>query len=53
MCWPHWRRVPKMLQRIIWEEARRLPDVSEEYWRARCEAIEAVRLKEIAEKGRN
>lgn len=45
MCWPHWRRVPKVLNRTIFDTCGR--DVyEEEYEAAVAEAIRAVQAKE-------
>jgi hypothetical protein len=44
MCWPHWRRVPKILNRMIFDtcRARDWPN----YQIARDEAVRIVTLKD-------
>jgi hypothetical protein len=44
MCWPHWRRVPKALNRAIFETYRSRS--WEEYGANRDEAIRIVNEKE-------
>lgn len=46
MCWPHWRRVPRILNRVVFETYRNLRADPEAYRRARDEAIRIVNLKE-------
>jgi hypothetical protein len=50
MCWPHWRRVPKRIQRDIWDTCKRMVNGDEDaeapYMFARDEAIAAVAAKE-------
>lgn len=43
MCWPHWRRVPKFLQRVIWREVKSADRT--EYTKAVKQAIEIVTEK--------
>lgn len=62
MCWAHWRRVPKALNRAVfdtyadWQAARRCDpgglgvfEVTAAYRQARDAAIAAVEAKEAAE----
>jgi hypothetical protein len=44
MCWPHWRRVPKELNRAIFDTYRRR--AWDEYRANRDEAICVVNFKE-------
>lgn len=47
MCWPHWRRVPKALNRAIFDTYARGP--AEAYRDNVAEAIRAVQDKECGE----
>lgn len=62
MCWPHWRRVPKALNRAVfdtfadWQAARRndpggerMAEATAAYRQARDAAIAAVEAKESDE----
>ena len=62
MCWPHWRRVPKALNRAVfdtfeaWQAARRndpggmkMGEATASYRQARDAAIAAVEAKEADE----
>lgn len=46
MCWPHWCRVPKVLNRAIFAAYRNLRSDPAEYRRVRDEGIAAVVEKE-------
>ena len=46
MCWPHWRRVPKVLNRAVFETYRNLRNDPRAYRQARDAAISAVTAKE-------
>lgn len=46
MCWPHWRRVPKALNRAVFETYRNFRHDPEAYRQARDEAIRIVNEKE-------
>jgi hypothetical protein len=50
MCWPHWRRVPKVIQRRVWVNYRdgQCDDMkpSDEWHAAARDAIKAVAEKE-------
>lgn len=49
MCWPHWRRVPRVLNRAIFETFANGP--AEAYRANVAEAVRAVQEKEAAENG--
>ncbi|WP_197424214.1 hypothetical protein [Sphingomonas sp. CCH9-E2] len=59
MCWPHWRRVPKALNRAVFETyadasgrelgGEALREASARYRQARDAAIAAVEAKEAKE----
>jgi len=49
MCWPHWCRVPKVLNRAIFAAARNLRSDPAAYRKVRDEGIAAVVAKEAAE----
>ena len=46
MCWPHWRRVPKALNRAVFETFFSIRIDPESYRQARDGAIAAVEAKE-------
>lgn len=49
MCWPHWRRVPKALNRAVFETFANLRNDVDAYRQARGAAIAAVEAKEADE----
>lgn len=49
MCWPHWRRVPKPLNRAVFETYRNLRRDPETYRQARDAAIRIVNEKEAGQ----
>lgn len=49
MCWPHWRRVPKALNRAVFDTYANLRNDVGAYRQARDAAIEAVNVKESGE----
>ena len=49
MCWPHWCRVPKILNRLVFATYREMRWNPSAYRKARQEAIDAVVAKEAAE----
>lgn len=65
MCWPHWRRVPKALNRAVFDTfadlqaarrndpgGQRMSEVTDAYRQARDAAIDAVNTKEANERER-
>jgi len=48
MCWPHWCRVPKVLNRAIFAAARDLRSDPAAYRKVRDEGVAAVVAKEAA-----
>lgn len=55
MCLPHWRQVPKALQREVWEawrEVGRHANGRERHARAMQAAIDAVHTKQLAARAR-
>ncbi len=58
MCWPHWRRVPKVLNRLVFDtfnafdraKAPHISDRYDDYLQARDAAIAAVEAKEAEER---
>lgn len=50
MCWPHWRRVPKALNRAVFDTFANLRHDPAAYRQARDAAIDAVNTKEAAER---
>jgi len=46
MCWPHWRRVPRVLNHAVFDTYRDLRNNPEGYRQARDAAIAAVEEKE-------
>jgi hypothetical protein len=56
MCWPHWNRVPRILQRAVWDTFGRLrrsgptefQEARAQYDKAAADAIAAVEAKEAA-----
>jgi hypothetical protein len=50
MCWPHWRRVPKALNRAVFDTFRNLRHDPAAYRQARDAAISAVVEKDAAER---
>lgn len=51
MCWPHWRRVPRALNRAVFETFANLSRDPAAYRQARDAAIAAVEAKEAEEAG--
>ncbi len=49
MCWPHWRRVPKALNRAVFDTFANLRRDPDAYRQARAAAIAAVEAKEAEE----
>ena len=49
MCWPHWRRVPKSLNRAVFDTFANMRKEPAAYAQARKAAIAAVEAKEAAE----
>ena len=49
MCWPHWRRVPKFLNRMVFDTYATMGRDPEAYRQARDAAIAAVEDKERGE----
>ena len=49
MCWPHWRRVPKSLNRAVFDTYANLRRDPTAYRQARDAAIAAVEAKEADE----
>ena len=54
MCWPHWRRVPKLLRNGIWDtfkewKHRGSSEARVRYFDLRAQAIAAVEAKEAQE----
>lgn len=49
MCWPHWRRVPKFLNRAVFDTYENIFSDPEAYRQARDAAISAVEAKERGE----
>ncbi len=49
MCWPHWRRVPKALNRAVFDTYANLRGDPQAYRQARDAAIAAVNAKESGE----
>jgi len=49
MCWPHWRRVPKALNRAVFDTYANLRNDVAAYRQARAAAIAAVEAKEADE----
>ena len=47
MCWPHWRRVPKALNRAIFDTYRNGPRAA--YQANVTEAVRVIQAKEAAE----
>lgn len=52
MCWPHWRRVPKALNRAVFDTFANLRGDPAAYRQARDAAIAAVEEKEADERER-
>jgi len=55
MCWAHWRRVPKALNRAVFDtfadmRSDKSADTMRAYRQARDAAIDAVNTKEAAER---
>jgi len=50
MCWPHWRRVPKILNHAVFETFATCRSEPEAYRKARSAAIDVVENKEAAER---
>lgn len=46
MCWPHWRRVPRFLNHMVFATCRNLRQDPHAYREARDAAISAVVAKE-------
>jgi hypothetical protein len=54
MCWPHWRRVPRFMQRAVWDTCAEWSrgggeDARSRYDQAANAAIAEVERKEISE----
>lgn len=49
MCWPHWCRVPKVLNKAIFAAARNLRSDPDAYREVRDAGVAAVVAKEAAE----
>jgi hypothetical protein len=58
MCWPHWRRVPRILQRGVWDTFNSLgrhtdaPDYFERHANYRKAAADAIAAVEEKERGK-
>lgn len=48
MCWPHWRRVPKVLNHAVFDTYANIRKDPQSYREARDAAIAAVVAKEAA-----
>tara|TARA_R100001129_G_scaffold184058_1_gene167998 strand:- start:602 stop:766 length:165 start_codon:yes stop_codon:yes gene_type:complete len=51
MCWPHWRRVPRVLNHAVFDTYRNIRNDPDSYRDARTAAIAAVEAKEADERG--